>query len=66
MTRLIILGFFILLFIQVKLKSQDMKQVDPGAEILKVILKDDRTFPNDEKLPLIVYRQAIEFGTGGP
>jgi uncharacterized protein YjlB len=65
MIRLIIPGFLVLLFFYDHVNSQDMKQVDPKAEILTVILKDDGTFPNNN-LPLIVYRQAIEYGSGGP
>lgn len=66
MIRLAIPCILSLLFINVQIKSQDMKQVDHNAEIITVTLKDDGTFPNNENLPLIVYRQALVFGNGGP
>jgi uncharacterized protein YjlB len=66
MIRLTIPCFLSLLFINVQVKSQNMEQADKNAEIITVTLKDDGTFPNNDNLPLIVYRQAIVYGNEGP
>ena len=36
------------------------------VEVISEILKDDGTFPNNEKLPLLIYKQAIELDKRNP
>jgi len=37
-----------------------------STEVLSVILEDDGSFPNNEELPLLIYRDAISFEQGNP
>lgn len=36
------------------------------TEVVKEILHDDGTFPNNEELPLIIYKKAIDFSSNDP
>lgn len=40
--------------------------INQEAEILTVMLKDDGVFPNNGKLPIILYRKVIRFEDEGP
>jgi len=42
-----------------------METINTNAEIIHVLLKDDGIFPNNEELPLIVYKKAIQFNDEG-
>lgn len=44
----------------------NMGKINQETEILYFHLRDDGIFPNNEKLPLILYRQVIRFQDGGP
>lgn len=43
-----------------------MGHLNQDAENLSVVLTDDGIFPNNEKLPLILYRHVIQFEGDGP
>jgi uncharacterized protein YjlB len=67
MIRFMIIFFMILHFSNGQSNGPEyMGKINQEAEILYYHLKDDGIFPNNEKLPLIVYRQAIRFEEEGP
>ncbi|MFC2125526.1 cupin domain-containing protein [Bacteroidota bacterium] len=47
-------------------KMNTINNLNPDAEVISEILKDDGTFPNNEKLPLLIYKQAIKLGKHEP
>jgi len=57
---------FIITFLTKMEASNRSAHINPEAEILTITLKDDVVFPNNEKLPLIVYLQVIRFEEDGP
>jgi uncharacterized protein YjlB len=46
--------------------SESMDPINQEAEIITVNFKDDGTFPNNEELPLILYRHVINLGKNEP
>ena len=48
------------------LKMKTINDINPNTEVISEILKDDGTFPNNEKLPLLIYKNAIELDKSDP
>jgi uncharacterized protein YjlB len=57
--------FIVCQFFTSILISDSMEPINADTERETVILKDDGVFPNNEKLPLIVYKEAVRYGNGG-
>ena len=36
-----------------------MESLNPNAEVIHQILKDDSTYPNNEELPLLLYKEVL-------
>jgi uncharacterized protein YjlB len=67
MIRLIILFIIIPIVYGVQQKLPDpMGHINQDASIFFVPLEDDGVFPNNEKLPLIIYRKVFQFKEDEP
>jgi len=47
------------------MNAKEVEIVNPNAKILQFELRDDGTFPNNPKLPLILYRAALKLPKQG-
>ena len=58
---------FLLIFLILKFSwSMAQQIINEQAEVLTHYLKDDGTFPNNEKIPLTVYKNVIDLSSGNP
>ena len=66
LTYIIFAGSLVFFGAVTKFTPLKMKGSNPHTEVISEILKDDGTFPNNEKLPLLFYEQAIELDEYDP